>query len=219
MEISLDPRPSSLPFKLKGTIIHTNPIRSVATISSGSENKTLSYQKGEVIEKQARIEEINRGRVVFINQNNSRLEYIEIPKEEKEVFKINPSFPEQKSYSIVKRKGENRFQVKRSDVNRYLQQLPSILQEATVIPYRSREGGAIEGFRFVHIDKGSVFEDLGFEKQDIIKKVDGETVMSIDQALELFEKLKGSSGFTVIMEKKGKEISREYSVNEDAPMI
>lgn len=216
-----DPVLSSLPFKLKGTIIHANPRRSVATISSGSDSKTLSYQQGDVIEQQAEIREILRAKVLFFNQNNNRLEYIIIP-EEKQPLKISYKRDRpktlKKSSSLVKRTGGNQFQVKRSDINDYLQRLPEILKQARVVPQHSEKSGEIEGFRFASIDKGSVFEELGFEKGDVIKEVDGEAVTTPEKALELFDRLKGGSGFKMLVQKDGQDVYYEYSVRENAPI-
>ena len=215
-----EPVLSSLPFTLKGTIIHANPRRSVATIQAGSNNKSLSYQEGDTIEKQAEIKTIERAKVVFFNQNNSRLEYIIISEEQ---AKLNISYKEDsrkkpvisQGNSLIKRVG-NTFEVKRSDLNNYLGRLPEILNQARVVPHT--QDGELKGFRFASIDKGSIFEDLGFAKGDIIKEVDGEVVTTPEQALELFERLKGGSGFKMLVEKEGKEVEWEYNVNENAPI-
>jgi len=217
---NLNPVLSSLSLTLKGTIIHSNPKRSVATIQSGYSSKTLSYQVGDRIDKQAQIKEITRGRVVFVNENNSRLEYILLP-ENKEDFDLSykgeTKKPVTPSNSLVQKKGENRYQVSRSDINDHLKKLPEILNQARVVPHR--ENGEITGFRFQAIDKGSIFESLGFEVGDIIKKVDGEFIESPEQAIQLFERLKGSSGFKVLVEKQGQELELDYNVDENAPIL
>ena len=214
-EKNMEPVLSSLPFKLKGTIIHVNPLRSVASITTtGGEN--LSYKQGEPIENQAEITAIQRGKVVFFNQNNNRLEYIVLPKEESPLLGI--SYTKAKTEPVlIQRTGLNRFQVKRSDVEEYLQKLPEILNQARVVPQRSK-GGEIVGWRFASIDKGSVFEELGFEKGDVLKKVDGEVVQSMEQGLELFDKLRGESRVKIVIEKDGKDANYEYNVKEDAPI-
>ena len=117
--------------------------------------------------------------------------------------------------SLIKRSG-NSFEVKRSDLNDYLGRLPEILNQARVVPHL--QNGELKGFRFASIDKGSVFEDLGFEKGDVIKEVAGELVTTPEQALELFERLKGGSGFKMLVEKDGKDVEWEYNVNENAPI-
>ena len=102
--VSSDPVKSSLPFKLRGTIIHANPRRSVATINSSQ--KTLSYQQGDVIEKQAEIKEILRAKVIFFNQNNNRLEYILIPEEKTSLsISYKKDKPKVSESRFIKRRG------------------------------------------------------------------------------------------------------------------
>jgi len=216
----LSPVLSELSFHLKGTIIHSNPKKSVATIQSGYSNKASSYQVGDSIDNQAQVKEIKRGRVIFFNENNSRLEYILLPEDTKNVQlsyeEERPKTRTQKD-SLVKKRGENQYRVSRSDINQQLKNLPEILNQARVVPHR--EGGELKGFRFQSIQEGSVYESLGFQVGDIIKEVDGEFVKDPEQALELFERLKGSSGFKILVEKQGKEVELDYSVNENAPIL
>ena len=213
--ISSDPVLSSLPFILKGTIIHANPRRSVATIKVGSGDKTLSYQQWDIIEKQAEIREIQRAKVVFFNQNNSRLEYIIIP-ENKKFLSISyvKEKPKVIESGLVKRIGPNKFQVKRSDINEYLRKLPEILRQARVLPHPSKDGQM--NWKFASIDKGSVWEELGFKKGDVIKEVDGESIQNPDKALELYDRMKKRNDVKILVEKNGQDVYNEYIVNENA---
>ena len=216
-EINMEPVISSLPFKLKGTIVHLNSIRSVASIAVQG-GKTLSYQQGDPIESQAEIKAIQRGKVIFFNQNNNRLEYIVLSEEESPLLSLSyKKKSDPSTEGLIQRKGLNRFQVKRSDVEEYLQKLPEVLNQARVVPHRSKEG-EITGWRFASIDKDSVFEKLGFEKGDILKKVDGKTVQSYEEALDLFDKLRGESKVKIVLEKDGKDQDFEYNVRENAPI-
>ena len=218
---SFDPVPTSLPFKLRGTIVHADPKKSVATILAGVGKTAQALKQGEdIAENQARIVKIQRGKVIFLNQDNNRLEYILLPKEKNPInIAYQTDKPKSDSSSLVKRFG-NSFQVKRSDINDYLEKLPEILRQARVVPHRS-SSGEVEGWRFASINKDSIWEKhLGFKKGDIIKQVDGEIVTSPEQALELFERLReDSSGFKILIEQDGKEMEYEYSVRENVPIL
>ncbi len=212
--VSLEPVRSSLPFKLKGAIVHANPSRSVAVIMD-SDNKTLAYQKGGVIENQAEIREIQQNKVIFFNQNNNRLEYVVIPEESKP-FKLSYEKDKLKASKslLVRKKGSNEFQVKRSDINQYLQRLPEILNQARVVPHP-------EGWKFSSVNKGSIFEKLGFKKNDILKEVNGENLAGVtpEEALEIYESLKLTSEFKTLVLRDGREVYSEYNVSEDAPPL
>ena len=216
---NLSPVLSSLDFKLKGTIIHANPNRSVATIQSGSDNQTVSYQVGDQIENQAEVRRIESAKVIFFNENNNSLEYIIIPEDEAnmDISYQRKTIQKESTKSLITKKGDNRYQVNRSDINDHLNRLPEILTQARVVPHRV--DGEIQGFRFDSVDKGSIFETLGFKEGDIIKKVDGEFVESPEQALQLFERLKGRSGFKMLVEQDGRDRELEYNVSENAPIL
>lgn len=216
-----DPVRTKLKMKLKGTIVHLNPRLSIASIE-GKDGEVRSYKKGDVIDRQAKVTQVERGKVIFFNQNNNRLEFTTLPKDDK----INISYKKPKkpakqksASSVVERKGNN-FQVKRSDINSHLDNLPDVLSQALVIPHRVNKGGkmVIEGYAFSEINEGSIYEDLGFQVGDIIKTVNGEPVTSPQRALDLFEQLKTSSGIKILVERDGKEVEYEYGVQEDAPI-
>ena len=211
-----EPVLSELPFELKGTIVHANPRRSVATIVSGLKSK--SYMAGELIENQAKITEIQRGQVSFLNLNNNRPEYIVIKKIKmpQRLSYIKPPAAPRAKNSPVRKTGPNNFQVKRSDIHDHLNKLPNILQEARVVPHPTE--GPLEGWRFASIDQGSIIEKLGFQPGDVIKEVNGERVDSPEKAIELYEKLKSSSALEILVERDGKETYREYNVHEDVPI-
>ena len=211
------PVKTSLPFTLRGTIVHTNPRRSVATVKSGKE--THSYKAGNTIDNQAKITEILRGRILFINQNNNLLEFLELPKSIPVTLSLNrPRRQDPVRTSLVKRTG-NKFEVKRSLINEYLQKLPDILRQAKMVPHRVMRDGemVIEGQRFASINKEAQWlKDLGFQKGDIIKQVDGELVNDAETAILLFEKLRDSDGFEMIVERNGQKIKRNYNVDWDS---
>ena len=220
---SLEPVKSELPFTLKGTIIHANPKKSVATVKSNKKNKSESYQITDIIENQAEVREIKRGKVIVFNQNLNRLEYFEFPEDQKSKLNFLSKKPEpakkapKKASGLIKTLPDGSRSAKRSDLNDKLKKLPEILSEARVMPHK--QGGEIVGFRFVSIDKGSILRDLGFEKGDIIKQVNGSPVTSAEEALELFEQLKGESGVNLLVQKQGKDVELKYKVEEDAPVL
>ena len=218
---SLEPVKSRLPFELKGLIVHASPARSVASIHD-KKGASSSYSEGDLIKRKgeelARITRIERDRVFFLNlKSGGRLEYIALPEQKSPPIAYAALSQKKKSSetALVKRDG-SRMTVNRSDVNDYMKRLSEIIREARVVPHRV--DGQVEGYRFSYIKPKSVFNDLGFQKNDVLKEVDGEAVTSPQQGFDLFERLRGSSGFKVLVERGGKNIEYEYSVNEDSAM-
>ncbi|HWU42486.1 MAG TPA: hypothetical protein VN132_03575, partial [Bdellovibrio sp.] len=78
-----DPVLSQLPITLVGTLVHSNPAKSLAAISVTVKGKAqvVSYSPGKEIENMASIIRVERQKVIFRNLNTNRLEYVEMKKE------------------------------------------------------------------------------------------------------------------------------------------
>ena len=175
---------------------------------------------GDVINEQAEVNRIERRKIVFFNRDNSLLEYIEIPELNKLTIVQEGTKTKSPSSGIVEQVQANSFKVKRSDVNSYLQNLPGILKQARVVPHRTEKNGEfiVDGFRFASIEKGSIFEKLGFELGDVIKQVNGESVTTPDKALELFERLRRGSDVKILVGKGKNNVEYTYKVDENVPI-
>ena len=212
------PVKTSLPLTLKGTIVHANPHRSVATVKDQKETYSFKVGEGED-DIQIKITEILRRKIIFLNHNNNLLEFLELPESIPVTLSLSqPRKPNPIKTGLVKRSGSI-FEVKRSRINEYLQKLPEILQQAKMVPRRVTRNGEtiIEGFEFVAIKKEAEWlKDLGFQKGDVIKQVDGEPVNTAETAIALFEKLRDSDGFEMVVERNGRDTKRSYTVDWDS---
>jgi general secretion pathway protein C len=204
------PVASQLPLKLEGTLVHANPKRSVATITPKSKGKAESYMVDAEIENMARITKIERRRVVFRNLNNQRLEFIEIPRDAAITMKVKD--PGAKTGEVQKR-GEFEFSMSRKDIMKYTADLGSVLQQARMVPnIVPGSGGRVEGFRFVAIQPGSIYEKLGFKPDDVIKAVNGEPVDSPARAMELYNALSKESRINLTVNRGGRDESFKYEI-------
>ena len=213
---------TSLSFlNLLGTIVHFNPRLSIATIHLSNASKTQAYKVGEQIENVALITQIERRKVVFKNLQNNRLEYIDLPED----VQFNLGFAAPKKAPVASRTsqvrrrgdvlqtGENEFSLKRSSFRRYTDNLPSVLQQARVLP-EVGPGGGIDGFRFSSVQKGSIFDQLGFQVGDKIKSVNGEPVSSPAQAMEMYQALQSSRSVAIGIERGGQTQEFNYNISD-----
>jgi general secretion pathway protein C len=204
------PVASQLPLALEGTLVHANPRKSVATITVKSKNEAKPFMVDQDIEGLARVTKIERRKVIFRNLNNQRLEYIDIPESSSITFGVkNPTV----SGEEVQRKGEFDFTMRRADIAKYTSDLGSILQQARMVPnIAPGSGGRVDGFKFVAIQPGSIYEKLGFKPMDVIKSVNGEPVNSPTKAMELYNALKSESRIKIGVERNGREESFNYDI-------
>ena len=207
------PVQSSLPLALKGTIVHSDPKKSIANIEVRSKNQTLAYSVGRDIEGLATLQKVERSRIIIRNSNNSRLEFIEM---KMEGGKINftaakNTAPAAAGKTDIAQTAPNHFEIKRSDLQKYLADTASILQQASMVPRRNANG-EIECYKFIGIQPGSVYTQLGFQVGDCLKAVNGEKIDSPAKAMELYNSLKNSPNIKILTERDGREQENDYSV-------
>lgn len=203
-----DPVPSSLPMQLVGTIVHVNPARSVATVEMKNTNKILPFIPNDDMEGLATLIRIDRKRAIFRNTNNGRLEYIEIKDDNTIQFERGKKSA---STGPIEAHGNN-FSLTRSTVDKFLNNLPELLQQARAVPYIPPGSSKVEGFIILDIMQGSVFEQIGLKRNDVIKGVNGQRVDSPGKALELYNELKSSNGIAMEIERDGRTETLTYTI-------
>ncbi len=207
------PVPSSLPLNLVGTLVHSNPEKSIASIEVKSKNQILPFKVKDDIFGLANVITIERQRVVFRNTNSNRLEYIEIKKDNGKVsFGGVAKSAAPAAGKDVQKVGDNTFAIKRTDLLKYTGDLSSVLMQARAVPNRVPGTGEINGFRLLDIQPGSVFEQLGLQKMDVIQGVDGTPVDSPAKAMELYNALKNSSKLGLQIERGGRKETLNYFI-------
>lgn len=208
---------SQLPLNLIGTIVHSNPLKSVASIDHKGKNQSFSVRVKAEVDNLIEILKIERNKVIFRNLNNSQLEFIEIQSKSKLSFLQSANAAPTKptgGNEVVKVTAPNQFTLKRSDVLKYTNNLSSLLQQARSAPHRNPRTGEIDGFTILDFQPGSIFEQLGLNRMDVIKAVNGEPVDSPAKAMELYNALKSSDKVTITVEKDGRTEDKGYTITE-----
>lgn len=205
------PRLSSLPLDLIGTIVHANPAKSLATVMLRGQSKVEPYSIGQRIENMAEIKDIKRERLIFTNLQKHTLEYIEIPQDAKII--ISTEKPFNAGAGAPKKETKTDFSITRVELDKQLENLTSILQQARLVPELSADN-QVKGFRFVEIQPGSIFEKLGLQLGDVLKGANGEEVTSPQKGMELFQNLRSAntSEIKLTIERDGKESTLNYTI-------
>ena len=201
---------SSLPFELVGTIILSNPAKSIAAILDKGQRQTESFQVGEVMGGKAKIYKIEAVRVYFENTDSSQLEFIEM-KEDKTaaISTFAPSAPD-RGETGVRQAGENKFIIDRNAMETALSNPNEILTQARAVP--NIVGGKIKGFRIFAIKPGSIYEKLGIKNGDIIERVNGVDMDSPAKALEFYGALTQASDITLDVVTNGQKQTYTYQI-------
>ena len=95
---------------------------------------------------------------------------------------------------------------------KYTNDLSSVLMQARAVPNRDPNTGEINGFRILDMQDGSIFQQLGLQRMDVLKGVNGEAIDSVQKAMELYNTLKNGSQIKLSVERGGKLESMNYDV-------
>ncbi|HND84459.1 MAG TPA: type II secretion system protein GspC [Pseudobdellovibrionaceae bacterium] len=210
-----EPIPTTLPFSLIGTLVHSNPLKSIANIEKRGSNKSQSYTVNRDVEDLAKVVRIERYKVIIRNLATGNLEFLEMKQDSKVNFgaqavALPPSGPVSED---IKQVGDNQFQIKRSDLDKHLKDLSSVLMQARAVPVRNPNTGEIECYRMMEIAPNSIISQLRLQKGDCIKSVNGNRIDSPTKAMELFQALKGSSTINLTVDRNGSNVTSKYSIS------
>lgn len=203
---------SQLPINVIGTLVHSNPEKSIAALEIKSKNKSGSYSTGADVEGMCRIEKIERNTIIIRNNLNGVLEFLEMNKgDQKVMFGASKSEPT-KPGKEVQTTGDNTFAIKRADLLKYTNDLSSVLMQARAVPNRDPNTGEINGFRVLDMQPGSIYEQLGLQRMDVIKGVNGEPVDSVQKAMEMYNTLKNGNQVKIQIDRNGKTDTFTYDI-------
>lgn len=208
-----DPIPSQLPLGVIGTLVHSNPAKSIAAIELKSKKTTGSYSTGADIDNMAVVERIERNRVVIRNNSTGVLEFIEMKSTGAVSFAEASKSGGTPGKKDVLNVGNNTFAIKRADLMKYINDLSSVLMDARAVPNRDPNTGEINGFRILDIKPGSVYEQLGLQRMDVLKGVNNEPVDSVQKAMEMYNTLKNGNQVKIQVERGGKTETFTYNIN------
>lgn len=201
------PVPTQLPLQLLGTIVHVNPMRSVATISVKSKSDQMAFRVTQTIpENLATVEKIERNKVIFRNKANQRLEFIEIKEDTKFNFG-QAAAPVATKHGEVLQTSDTDFSIKNADIKKFTNDLPSVLQSARAVQVPG-------GFRIEEIMPNSIFEKLGLKPGDTIRGVNGEAVDNPAKAMELYNQLRTANSIKLDIERGGQRQTNNYSITQ-----
>ena len=199
-------RETRLNLTLKGVLAQRETDRKLALIARGDKEEKVyrmgdRIQGGEIIRIQSR-------RVIL--RRNGVTESLKL-----EVKELGRSVAASGSQAGgggggIRQTGKHRREVSKSTLQKKLQNLPKLLQQAKAVPHK-RNSEAV-GFRVVNIQSGSVFQDLGIEEGDVIRSVNGKPVRDPKQALQAYQDLKSADKFRVDLLREGQQLTLQYAV-------
>lgn len=213
-QVDLPPILSSLPLALVGTIVHSNPAKSIANIEVRPKTTVIAVRPNQEIDTLATLLSVERGKVIIRNSSSGRKEYIEIKNLNKISFTApKGDAPASSGKDEVHMLGQNTYEISRADILKYTADMSAVLQQAAMQP-RRKANGEIDCFQFLSIQPGSIYTKLGFQKGDCLKAVNDEPIDSPAKAMQMYNDLKGASNIKIKVERDGRDQNNDYNVKQ-----
>jgi len=106
--------------------------------------------------------------------------------------------------------GENRWQIPAEVAENARANIGNLLTQAQAVPYL--ENGKTTGFQIRMIQAGSLIAQLGLQKGDILREVNGVALNAPEKALQIFGQLRQAKQISIGLERRGKAMTFAYEV-------
>ncbi len=196
-----------LPLELHGVILDEES--SVAFVYNTAKRITGVFQLNEMVMDGVKLVEIQLNKVLLDNRGKiQELIYKGYSDALDKLLSSGTTFEATKKQAVrstPRPKSEGKFEVTavgdsifvtQKEAKRQVTQLSNLLSQVRVQPNFTRSGRA-DGFKILHVNRGSFVEALGVNSGDIIKAINGTIVDSMQKGYELFNRLKNETAVDV----------------------
>ncbi len=219
------PRPgeiaSRLPLSLLATMESDDPAYSMATVLHTDSKALGAYSPTDELRPGVFVERIERGKLVF--RNGAQVEYLVIgavPPPPPPTAPTAPTLEEEKPANDREIEGAaeaiscdeamTNCTVDKAFVEKLMANPAQLAKQARIVP--AVADGETKGYKFYGIRPGSLPKLLGLKNGDLLTSVNGHELESLDQAMDLYNKLRRASHLSVSIERKGTLIQKEIDI-------
>lgn len=205
-------RPSTLNAELLGTVVYSNSKYSAALIKDRSSNAMRYFSIGESI-LGAQIMKIERFRIII--QNQGRLETMELQSAKSQLSSLSPvSRPSSRSETkdvAFEEIGPGRYLIPESSINDLMSNLPQIMRDARAVPNIGSDN-RIDGFKMLEIKPKSIYEKIGLQNGDIVRRINDEDLNSVEKGMSLFTALRNEKTISIDIDRNGSRLNYTYEI-------
>lgn len=207
---------SSLAFTLDSTIVMQDMSKSLAAIQLRGKSTIQAFRTTEKIETQARLDRIERLRIIFRNLKNGQCEYITNTSFDPKRMAVKMMDPARAQNFIdnkdkvqgIKNDGNN-FEINKAFMKSKMGDINSILTQARAIPLNNPDGTL--SFRIEEVDPGGVFSLLGISNGDVITRINGQPITSYNEVMGMMNQLSNLSAINITLLRNGTETPMQYN--------
>jgi general secretion pathway protein C len=203
-----DMEQTKLNLKLWGTVSGIEE-QAYAVIEDTQKREQNLYRVGDSIQN-AIVKMIRRAKVVL--QVDGRDEVLAM--EEIQQGKSGRA-PRSRPTRSTTREGSGRIRtqrvsMRRSMINEAINDVTKLMTQVKIQPHM--KDGQADGLAISSIKPNSIFRRMGLRNGDILKKVGGQDIRTVDDALRLYDSMKSADSVSVEIERRGSLRNIDYTI-------
>ena len=193
-------------YRLVGTV--TGPgIHSYAIVQEGADRKQRIYRFNESIDG-GKIVKILRDRILI--KREGKEEVLSISGGEVKPSPVTSTSAPASRGEVVKKLSANRFLVNREDVAASVGNVNQFMTQARLKPHFVM--GRPSGFSVSEINSGSLMAKLGLQNNDVVKKVNGQSINKPEELFQAYSQLQRDSNIEVEIERNNQVEVFRYEI-------
>jgi general secretion pathway protein C len=205
-----------IPLSLTGVVVSKDGSSSVAVLKIEESGKTVIMKVGDSILDMELSHVFQDGIVLKKGEKiywlllekslQSKNEKI-IKGSPRRIEKVKQEIEKSKSYPVNKSLPEREFA--RSEVlERVERERALIIKETRIVP--SYVDGKIEGFKVIDLPKNGIATEVGLQKDDVIKEINGVKLDNLSALVILYSKISEEGRYEVLIEREKKLFRQVY---------
>ena len=103
------------------------------------------------------------------------------------------------------------FYITSNEIEAELDNFAKLINQARMVPYFKKSQH--KGYQIKAIDKGSLYEKLGFKNNDVIEEINGDPLDSMEKVMGTFKRLRNEREFSVNVQRKGVPLFFNIHIN------
>ncbi|MCB9674186.1 MAG: hypothetical protein H6737_03665 [Alphaproteobacteria bacterium] len=202
---------TDLKVTLLGTLVATPEQYSSALILVDGEDRAQGYSIHDRI-ADAEIIRIESKRVILLRKNKEEVLSMDEDAEVKSPGSTASSDEKgDGGDDEVTQLGENSYAIDSSTLDKYLSDLEGISRMGRALLHRGPDG-EFDGYRLSAIRRNTIADKLGIRNGDIIHTVNGQSLNSMQAAMEAYNTMQNEKAFEFEVTRRGQKIKMSYEV-------
>lgn len=200
---------TKLNLKLWGTV-SGDPEKAYAVIEDTQKREQNLYRVGDTIQS-ATVKMVLREKVVLnVNGNDEILTMEDMENKDSGSSRMAGRSPRIPRRSASRGPREQRISINRNMIDEAFQDMNKLMTDIAITPHN--QDGQLVGLNLNRIKPNSIFRRMGLRNGDVLMGVDGKPILSVEDAMQMYQSLQSADKVEVQLKRRGQERTINYNI-------